>query len=725
MRTHGLGLVALAVLVTSAGAFGHGIIIESHWPTPVPTPRPPLDYRIESVDVDATVRDQVASVQVTQTLRNPSRATMQVEYWFPLPDQGAIQDFVLLVDGKELPGKLLRREEARRIYESIVRSQKDPALLEYMGMGLFRTSVFPIPAGAKRTITLRYTQVCKRDHDVVSLTYPMYNPQSAGRPIERLAVNVSIESGAPIKSVYSPSHDVTVTRAGDHRAAVHLEQHHVGAPTDFRLLYTVADGDLGASVLSYLEDGEHGYFMLLASPRVTPAGEPSAGKNKTIVCVLDRSGSMAGQKIEQARGALRFVLNNLNEGDLFNIVVYDSRVETFRPELERFDDTSRKEALAFVDNIHSGGSTNIDEALRTAMSMLHVDGPPAYVLFLTDGLPTAGEKREVAIADNCKAANKVRARVFPFGVGYDVNARLLDRLSAGNGGTSVYVQPDEDIEEAVANLYRKFTTPVLTDIQITLDGTTVNRAYPTPIPDLFAGGQIVWVGRYSQSGNVKVRITGNAGDAKQTFFFPASLADVNSGGAYAFVAKLWAVRRIGQIIDDMDLNGQNKELIDELVALSTRYGIITPYTSFLADETGELDAVAGADMASSLVRSELSKTQGVPGVVQRRAKARYKTADRAQSAGESVMLFGDADDGARAQHAIRQIGDKTFYRRDGQWIDSTVMQKEQEAAVRIIMFSDAYFKLVRSQSAALNRYLTFREPVTVRIKGKVYQVVIE
>ena len=352
---------------------------------------------------------------------------------------------------------------------------------------------------------------------------------------------------------------------------------------DFRLVYTLASGAFSANVMSIRpSESEDGYFLLLASPEVKPAD--ARPLPKTVIFVIDRSGSMAGKKIEQARKALKSVLNNLRDDDLFNIVAYDDRVESFKPELQRYSSRAREEAERFVDNIREGGSTNIDSALKTSLAMIQDSSRPSYVLFLTDGLPTAGETRELSIAENCRSANARRSRVFCFGVGYDVNARLLDRLSGGNSGTSEYVKPDEDIESHVAAFYSKMTRPALSDIRIELTGVDVNRTYPRDVPDLFEGGQIVWVGRYRQSGRTTIRVTGKVAGESRSLEFPAELAGSSGGSSYDFVERLWAVRRLGDLIDQIDLHGQNRELIDELVSLSTKYGILTPYTSFLADE---------------------------------------------------------------------------------------------------------------------------------------------
>ena len=759
-----VGLMLAAGLAGGSRARAQGWIIDRR-PT-VPIRR---SFEVREVVVDAQVRDQAAEVQVSQTFANPGSSELEAEYFFPIPEGAAVEHLVLMVDGKELPGKLMGKDEARRIYEEIVRGKRDPALLEYMGRGLYRTSVFPIPAGAERKVVLRYTQLCRRDRDVVEFSYPLSTQKYAAKPIRRLEVRASIASKDAIKSVFCPSDDARIDRAGDHDVRIRLERSDVEAANDFRVVYTLAEGAIGASVLSYRPSaGEDGYFLVLASPEVKAADAKPLPK--TVVFVLDRSGSMAGKKIEQARNALKSVLDNLRDDDLFNIVAYDDRVETYKPELQRYGPDARAEARRFVENIREGGSTNIDAALRSALDLIRDDSRPSYVLFLTDGLPTAGETNEQKIADACKKANLRRSRIFCFGVGFDVNARLLDRLGEANGGTSEYVKPDEDIEAHVGRFYAKMTSPVLTGLRIEFAGLDVNRAYPRDLPDLFDGGQIVWAGRYARSGRTTLKLSGKVGEESRSFEFPAELAEAEKGAAYRFVERIWAVRRIGDLIDQIDLQGGNKELVDELVRLSTQYGIMTPYTSFLADERTPLHAMTENSARAGVALRELEAVSGPSAVSQRGLKQVYRNADRADSLslsdaardqgfGSMSGMMGSGMMGrggmagmapvpglarrsrqgqpgqpqgqaplafeARAEQAaetVRQVGDKTFYLKDGRWVDSSVKPEDEAGARTIRQFSDAYFDLARGQSADWNRYLTFTEPVVVRLADAVYLI---
>lgn len=740
------------------------IIIWPPQPPIVVRPEPPATYKIKSLEVNAKLADQVAQVQVSQTFVNTGSQQLEVCFVFPLPYDGAIDSMTLLVDGKEHPARLLKAEEARKLYEEIVRKNRDPALLEWMGTGMFKTSVFPVPAGQSRTVSLRYSQLCRKQEGLTDFLFPLSTAKYTSHAVEEIKFRLTIESQQEIKNVYSPSHTVEIKRPDETHATVTYKTKSEVPTTDFRLFYDTGKQEVSTRVLSHRPDkDEEGYFLLLASPKIKSKDKEQP--KKTVVFVVDRSGSMTGEKIEQARGALKFVLNNLREGDLFNIVAYDSEVESFRPELQKFNDETRKAALGFVEGIYAGGSTNINAAMKTALAQLQDSKRPTYVIFLTDGLPTVGETNEMKIVDNAKEANEVRARVFAFGVGYDVNSRLLDKLVRENFGQSQYVRPDENIEDSVSRLYRRIESPVMTDVKIEFSfdekeeehGKPISRVYPKGSFDLFAGEQLVVVGRYKKAGAAKVIVRGSVGGEEQKFDFPAKLVKKSEDETNAFVEKLWAVRRVGEILDELDLKGKNQELIEELVKLSTRHGILTPYTSFLADEDTSI-----RDTASNLRRAEdrlsaLSESSGSGGFAQRAYKGQLQQsmqgaaapafappaalmpgmacqpaagamAGRAYGGGVGGMpsvaagLATAAEEVREADRTVRQIANRTFYRRDGRWVDATVTETQQQQAIKVKQFSDAYFDLVRRHGRGLSQYLAFDESVVVNLDGQAYWI---
>lgn len=706
----------------AAGAFcsmasvvrADGFLVSPHRPTISGV------YTVLHHHVDIKLEDQMSKVQVSQAFHNPSSQLLEVEYFFPLPEDAAIDNFMMLVDGKEMAGKLMGRDEARRIYEGIVRQKKDPALLEYMGRGLFKTSVFPIPAGQHRQVNISYTRLCKREGSTIGLTYPLGTEKYSAQPVGELRIDCRISDKQPIKSVYSPTHNITVSRPSETSAVVSLLERQVLPRDDFSLFYGVDDADIGLTMLTYRPTtGEAGYFLLLASPRVEGG---AAVLPKSVIFVLDKSGSMTGQKIEQAARSLRFVLNNLNPGDLFNIVTYDSDVSSFKPELQPCAGGSIQEALAFVDRIAAGGSTNIDGALRTAMGMLSVSERPSYIIFLTDGLPTAGETREPSIVQNCSAGNRVRARLMAFGVGDDVNARLLDKLTAGNFGQSHYVRPSEDIEGPVSKLYSALSSPVMSAPRLDFSGLDAGRTYPTSLPDLFKGNQLVVVGRYHSGGEAEVRLSGRVGDREQVITQRVVLDDGRARYEHAFVEKLWAERRIGHLIDEIDLHGQNRELVDEIVRLSTRYGILTPYTSFLADERVDFARLpVTVPMAADRLSRLDAEESGAGGVAQRVSKG--KRMRKSAPAAQGYQYAEDERGEQQLTQTVFNVGLKTFYRKQNRWLDSTVTPEQEKQATRLVQYSDEHFEVMRQLPATMNQYFTLDGEVVVNLNGQTYQVV--
>jgi Ca-activated chloride channel family protein len=724
-------------------------------PRPWPRPNDPeITYHVQKLEIDASIRDQIAQTRVVQTFVNTCNQTIQAIFVFPLPHDGAIDSMTFLVDGKEIAGKMLPADEAKRIYESYVRQFRDPALLQYLGQGMLQTSVFPIPPGATRQVVLSYSQLLRKNEQATDFVFPLATARYTAKPLEKLSVRVAIESKEELKNIYSPSHVVQVQR-DDARHAIARYEATQSIPTDdFRLIFDAVAGEIGANLISYWPPGEdQGYFVLLASPRFAAANETTI--KKTVLFVVDRSGSMSGEKIDQAREAAKFVINNLRTEDLFNVIVYDDHVESFRPELQRFNADACSAALGFVNGINAGGGTNIDTALQTALQQMHAGADAPYLVFLTDGLPTVGETNELKIVENSKLLNKGGARIICFGVGYDVNSRLLDRIARAHRGQSEYVRPNQNIEEAVARLFRKIASPVLTDVQLdyrfphvnVVDGEPINRVYPGGPLDLFRGEQLAIVGRYRKSGPAKIVLRGKVGDQEKQFDFEASFAAPGEFPQNRFAEKLWAARRIGEIIDSIDLNGMNQELVQELTELSQKHGILTPYTAYLADENqGPTPLAAAEAFGATRERLEaLSQSGGQGGFAQRGAKNAYRGAANLAEADAGVQLYlGDAGQqsgntvaqafvprgGAPASSSgLRNEKGQALFKR-GQIVFAANaadvdIEKQKSEIVEVTRFSDEYFELVHANSVAENELLAAQqddEELVVRLRDRIYRI---
>ncbi len=480
-------LIALLVAAFAPAALADGLIVPVR-----PEIRVSGSWAVKYHKVNIKVRDQVADVSIDQAFVNTGHGVIEVEYLFPLPPQAAIDSMTLIVDGKEFAGKILPADEARRVYESIVRAKKDPALLEYVNYGLYKTSAFPLAPGKDVRVLVHYTDVCKRDHDLVEVFYPLNTEKFSAKPIEEVSVTVDIQAKGPISAVYSPTHDLAVKRPAPEHVVASWSVAKDTPNTDFRLLYQPTGEPVGATVLTYRpRENEDGYFLLMVSP--TPRQGAGQVSPKDLIVVLDRSGSMSGAKFDQAKSALVYVLKNLNPGDRFNVIAYSDSIDPFFDALVENTKENLDRALTMLDRLDARGGTNIHDSLAEAVKMVRDrPGRSGYILFLTDGLPTLGPSTdENVIVRNTTKANESKARIFAMGIGYDVNVRLLDRLVADNRGVSDYVKEKEPLEGKVSNLYAKIKNPVMTDLAVKLTGTRTAMTYPQTLPDLFDGGQIV------------------------------------------------------------------------------------------------------------------------------------------------------------------------------------------------------------------------------------------
>ncbi len=566
-------LPILTLLACCGPAAANGILI------PVEKKVPPLAMLNHRVEV--AIEDQAAVTRVEQTFRNHTDRALEATYIFPVPRGASVQKFTMYVNGKEVAGELLPAQQARNVYTEIVRRTRDPGLLEYMGNDVLRMRVFPIPPRSDQKVTVRFLAVCPREGNLVSYTYPL---KTDGRAIETLqdySVHVSLKAQHPIQNIYSPTHPITVTRTGDREASIRFERNQAALDKDFQLYYAVSDQDVGLTLLAQRPvASENGYFLLLVSPRAELSQSQAVPRD--LVLVLDTSGSMRGPKMEQARKALKYCLENLGPQDRFGLLNFATTVNKYRDGLLPSDKDQIAQAKRWVDNLEATGGTAIDEALKAALELRTPDeGRTFTVVFFTDGQPTIGETDPERILKNFSGLNTGNTRVFTFGVGDDVNATLLDRLAEQTRAVSTYVRPAEDIEAKTSGLYTKISHPVLTNLKLSVgSGVTLTEVYPPKLPDLFHGGQLVVLGRYSGHGHAAIKLNGQVGKESREFVYEAPFPNKTSAEK-DFVEHLWGRRKVGYLLDQIRVNGEKKELVDEVVNLAKRYGIATPYTSYL------------------------------------------------------------------------------------------------------------------------------------------------
>ncbi len=750
MTASGSRMTFLAAAVVAVAALGHadGLIIV-HDP-PVPGPRyafAPL--RVEHHRVEVRISGQTATTTVEQSFFNPNPQRLEGTYVFPIPKGASIDSFQMDVGGRMVEAELLDADRARAIYEDIVRRMRDPALLEYSGQGLYKVRIFPLEPNASKRVRMQYSEVLRADSGLVEYRYPLNTEKFSAGPIEEVSVEVELECPQGIRTVYSPSHPVEVARHGAGRARVAWEASRVTPDTDFQLFYAPdARHDVGLDLLAFRERGDgDGYFLLLLAPSSqVPSARVAA---KDVVFVLDTSGSMAERgKIDQAKRALRFCLANLNPGDRFEVVRFSTEAEPVMDGLVEATAANRARAEQAVDGFKPIGGTAIEDALRLALEAASATAGrerPFAVVFLTDGRPTVGSTdEETLLAGVRKAVGDRPIRVFCFGIGTDVNTRLLDRLAEDTRALSQYVLPEEDLELKVSSFFAKISHPVLANPRLRVAGAVrVSRMYPAELPDLYRGDQAVVLGRYSGSGDVAVTLEGTvAGQPWRATFdarFPSRASE------HAFVPRLWATRRVGYLLDQIRLHGESAELKDEVVQLARAYGIVTPYTAYLIVEDEERRGVpvtsrsmpsvdrdrAVRDEAEGMFREMRTASSGdaaVGGAQAMDALKRAETAAAPAAASEHTRRGYAATPGAgRVDRALaateqRYVGGRTFYRNGDRWVDALAQARPTLRRAQVKLASDEYFALLRNHPEAAP-WLALGRRVEVLLGDTVYEVV--
>jgi len=682
---------------------------------------------VTGVQVGVVILEQAATTTMDISLKNTSGSRQEAELLVPVPEGAAIRGFDFQGSGEEPSAELLPKDKAVATYEAIVAKIKDPALLEFAGLNLIRSSVFPIDAHGTQKIRLTYEHLLAADGARVDYTLPRTESIDYKVPWE---VSIKIKSRKPISTVYSPSHEIGVEKTGGRIAAVRIDQEAMSEPGPLQVSYLMdLDGGVTASLIAYPDvriDG--GYFLLLAglpadATVMDADGAPSVRREVTLV--IDRSGSMAGEKLDQAKEAAVQVIDGLYDGEAFNVIDYSDSIASFAPAPVVKNKTNAKEARHYVRRLTASGGTNIHDTLMEALRPKPIKGTLPIVLFLTDGLPTIGVRSEVAIREAVEKANKHKRRVFTFGVGYDVNAPLLNYLARNSRAVSTYVLPGEEIESKVSQVYRRLFGPVLSSPELHVIGaggevTTrrVAELMPSQLPDLFEGDQLVLLGKYTADAPLRFRLEGDFHGKRRTFQFKFMLDKATTKNS--FVPRLWASRKIGMLIDEIRqagaesgsvvsviaANARNdprlKELVDEIVRLSVEFGILTEYTAFLAQEGTDLDERNAIlrDANRNLVERAQNVRQGKAAVNQ----AFNDNFQQAQFRENRRNYFFDQNMNRVQVTRVQQINDRAFFQRAGRWIDGQAINSTAGTQPdRTVVVGTPEFSQLLRQLVAENR----------------------
>ena len=740
--TGGWAATPLAALATMALALVPLPAVSQGWIEPPVVPSVVTGgFAVERVrsDVRVEVQGQIARFEVTEWFVNEGLHVAEGEYIYPLPGEAVFEDFSLYQGEDELRGEIMDAEEARAIYERIVRRRADPALIELVGYGLVRARVFPVPPGEERKVTIRYHQRLERTGDAYRLVHagalrgdpgravrpmPMIvGGPSRGRPEPDVApgsepnalrepqtralpepvessFEIRVADGDAFHEPFSPTHELDVERR-DAEVFVSVRDFYAGRLAVFLPL---ADADVGVTVATHNPATEPGYFMLTLSPgsaEIDPVP-------RDVTAVLDVSGSMAGGKIIQARQALHQLLGSLRAGDRFRLIAFSNRVLATDETWQEWGEDELDRARRWVDELVANGGTDIGAALDEALRLGSPDDRLPVVVFLTDGVPTNGETSPERIADRVELAVG-RTRIFAFGVGNDVNTHLLDRLGEAGRGSTDYVAPSEDVERAVGDLAGRISHPALTDVRVATDDVRFTEIFPVRVPDVFVGQELVIFGRYEGDGSGRVSVTGMRGESELNF--RTELDFPRSDPANPYIPRLWAARKLGYLERQVWTEGETPDLVEEIRSVALRYGLPSRYTSYLVREPEIVASpiMPGIPGAVPLMgRDPAGRTKGplptgganagdrsATGASAVAAARRAQSFRRVTSLGE-MMDIGTTETerltAGRVGESVRTVGGRSFIGRDDAWVD--VAHADDAEVITVPIFSEAYFEIV-------------------------------
>jgi Ca-activated chloride channel family protein len=676
---------------------GEGVALADGMLLPLPEALSPDYLGVRSHHVTVRIEDGHAVTRVEQEFYNPHDIAIEGRYLFPMPPEAIISGFQATVDGQRQPVTRQHPAETNAALYAVVDQQRDPSLLQYADWESLAFDL-SLPPGGSRRMTLEYEEVLVPSGGLYRYRYVLSTERYSSQPLAQVSVRVDLHSTSGLTNLYSSSHAVTIERMGTGRAQVSWEARDANPAEDFELFFAPAEGGFGGGLLTGERTGVDeggGHFLFLFSPEA----EPGRGETlpKDLVFVIDRSGSMDGVKIEQAQDALRHILGQLGPDDRFSIVAFNDRLTSLSDGLQPVGVRTLADARRFVDQLTAGGSTDLEAALQAGLEILErgeYRGATQMVVFLTDGHPTAGVSDEDLIASLVAERNaRLEARLHVFGVGYDVNTHLLDRLAADNGGTVTYVQPGENLELVLTGFYDKIARPLLTDLEVEFEGLATSDLYPEALPDLFQGSSLLLVGRY-QAGDdaVAVRVRGRAGEERCEYVYHFNLAEAGGGrvGGFDFVPRLWATRRAGALLDRVRVAGENPALVDEIRELGLSYGIVTPYTAFVIE--GLVEGAASTANMDLYNREELNQATGQVTIQARVQNQAYQQAAQADLAvGANVVNYGQR---SLAQVGVQQVDLSLLRGKDlegpisDEWIERNVQVD------RVVEFgSEEYFRL--------------------------------
>ena len=559
---------------------------------------------LTSATVDVQIDERIARTRTDQIFTNHAEWEVEGIYEFTLPEGAIITDLVLWIDDKRIQGMVLEKEEARQIYDDIVRQRIDPALIEQVTPNQFRLSIFPFPAKGSRRVEFEYMQLLESHSGRLDYSFPLAPETDQPLQMELFVLRAQVRSQHAFEVTTSGLPRLTeVDRPDAHRANIFFGDEQIRPREDFTLTIRQTDDRPKPSVLSFAPraNDDLGYYALWLPPLPElTQGDPLP---RSLTFVIDISSSMQQGKLQAVKGALVAAIDALDAADLFNIVVFTHRADSFATAPVPADPDNKKAATAFINQQDALGVSNFEAGLGRAMQQAFPANRVNHVIFLTDGLPTLGELELESLSELIGQWSAGQARLFTIGVGQDVDQGFLTGLAEEHRGEAYFLSEEGDIEVALQDLFESFTFPILLLDELSFDQVEIHDVHPRGLETLAAGRELFQVGRYRGGGTFTLSLIGHVGEENVSVDFPLEFTQTDVSGS--LIPRLWAYQKIQALEEQIARFGEQQELLDDILALGLEYRLVTRRTSLFAPDDGvevnpePRDALAFGDFGDS------------------------------------------------------------------------------------------------------------------------------
>jgi len=563
---------------------------------------PVFDLQLRKFKSTVEIQDQFAVVHVDEVFYNANAATLEGIYFFEMPAGSKLTEMFLWINGQRVEQVIKPRAEAVQQYEQIVRRLTDPLLAEQVAENVFRLRLFPLPPRSERRLELKYIQPLPLKNNAIEFFFPLRLENYAAKLVDSAAIHVDFNLQSPVDSLWFgapvPLSTIRVSEISATRYAVDFKAAQTAFDYDFSFYFRPKNLPL-LNTLKYVpaKPGDDGFYVSWVSPprRFFPSID---GPRQFVFCA-DISASMIGTRLTQVKQALNYFVEQLQPSDRFNVVAFNTDVFSFSAALVQAEAANKARAKTYLQTLAATGLTNLNGALSTALAMLNNADGQAQILLVSDGQPTWGETRLDSVLANVKRNNRVGAAIFPIGLGSDLSKDFFQALAQQNGAAAFFIGETENVADRLVQIHQTITAPILTNVQLSSPNIAASDVFPTTVPNLALGAQVLQVGRYTPPFLGKLQFRANSG---KTVIDTSVAVDLRNAPDNKYVSRFWAAQKIQALLRDIDRFGQRPELINAVIYLSVNYSILSPYTAFLVIEPGQGTTVVNDKNDSNLPR---------------------------------------------------------------------------------------------------------------------------